>query len=406
MYGGFISEVGSLGERAGDHIVVSAPKSCGQLEVGGSVNVAGVCVSVVRVDEESFRATLSAETAHRSTLAELAVGAPVNVELPLHAGDALQGHLVQGHVDAVGKVTRITEEGVSRRIWIRPPDRLLPDLVAKGSIAVDGVSLTVAEVVRDRFSIALIPATLETTTLSALTVGSRVNLETDLVGKLARRHGGETDSALAAVIGSLPWAGVLSGRRGVEKAVNQIAAGGVAVVWDPTREGEGDVVAAGVDIRPETLVFYLTRACGHTTVPCDRARLERLDIAPMAGRGDRHGTAPHVSVDLASSTGTGVSAPERAATIRRLAHADARAEDFLRPGHVFPLGARDGGLKERAGHTEASVALCAAAGLPTVAAICEVMSGDGSMAGSAELERFALRWGLPMIDINDLLAWL
>lgn len=406
MYGGIVSEIGTLAERVEDRIVVAAPKSCGQLEPGGSVNVAGVCVTVSELDGHSFHAVVSVETARRSTLGDIAVGSPVNVELPLRAGDPLQGHLVQGHVDAVGKVVRIAAEGASHRVWIKPPERVLRQIVAKGSIAVDGVSLTVADVVRDRFSVALIPATRESTTLAELAVGTRVNLETDLIGKLARRYAGEADAALAAAIGSLPWSGLVTGRRGVEKAVNQIAAGGVVVVWDPTREGEGDVVAAGADLRPETLVFFLTQACGHTTVPCDRARLERLEIPPMAGRGDRHGTAPHLSVDLASSTGTGVSAPERAATIRRLAHPDARPDDFLRPGHVFPLGARDGGLSERAGHTEASVALCTAAGLPAVAAICEVMSSNGTMAASAELERFALRWGLPMIDIGDLVAWL
>jgi 3,4-dihydroxy 2-butanone 4-phosphate synthase len=406
MYRGCITEVGLIRERTDDRVVVEAPKSSGDLEVGGSVNVAGVCLSAETVDASAFSATFSEETARRSTLRELAVGASVNVELPLVVGDSLQGHLVQGHVDAVGTVVGVSDEGQSRRIWIKPPQRVLRDLVAKGSIAIDGVSLTVAEIVRDRFSVALIPATLQTTTLASLEGGARVNIETDLVGKLARRYGGQTDAALAAVIGSLPWAGIVSGRIGVEKVVNQVAAGGAVLVWDPTREGEGDVIAAGHDLRPETLVFFLTQVCGHTTVPCGLDRLERLEIPPMAGRGDRHGTAYHLSVDLAAGTGTGVSAPERAATIRRLAHPDARPDDFLRPGHVFPLGARPGGLRERAGHTEAATALCGAAGLPEVAAICEVMSGDGTMSTSPELERFALRWGLPMIDIADLVAWL
>ena len=406
MYRGCITEIGTIADHSNERIVIDAPKSCGHLEVGGSVNVAGVCLSAEAVDASTFAATFSEETVRRSTLGELAVGSPVNVELPLVVGDSLQGHLVQGHVDAVGKVVGVSDEGQSRRLWIKPPDRVLRDLVAKGSIAIDGVSLTVAEIVRDRFSVALIPATLETTTLAWLPEGARVNIETDLVGKLARRYGGQTEAALAAVIGSLPWAGIVSGRTGVEKVVNQLAAGGVVLVWDPTREGEGDVIAAGHDLRPETLVFFLTQVCGHTTVPCDLARLERLEIPPMAGRGDRHGTAYHLSVDLAAGTGTGVSAPERAATIRRLAHPDARPDDFLRPGHVFPLAARPGGLKERAGHTEAAAELCRAAGLPQVAAICEVMSGDGTMSSSPELERFALRWGLPMIDVGDLTAWL
>lgn len=406
MYRGCITEVGTVVEHGDARIVVGAPKSSGELEVGGSVNVAGVCLSAETVGPSTFSATFSDETARRSTLGELAVGARVNVELPLVVGDSLQGHLVQGHVDAVGKVVRIADEGRSRRVWIKPAERVLRELAAKGSIAIDGVSLTVAEIVRDRFSVALIPSTLETTTLASLDVGARVNIESDLIGKLAQRYGGQAQASLAAVIGSLPWAGIVTGRTGVEKVVNQLAAGGTVLVWDPSREGEGDVIAAGHDLRPETLVFFLTQACGHTTVPCDLERLERLEIPPMAGRGDRHGTAHHLSIDLAASTGTGVSAPERAATIRRLAHAEARPDDFLRPGHVFPLGARAGGLQERAGHTEAATELCRAAGLPEVAAICEVMSLDGTMSGSSELERFALRWGLPMIDIGDLVAWL
>jgi len=109
---------------------------------------------------------------------------------------------------------------------------------------------------------------------------------------------------------------------------------------------------------------------------------------------------------LRPRTGTGVSAHDRAATIRRLAHPDAAPADFLRPGHVFPLAGRAGGLAERAGHTEASLALCAAAGLPTVAAICEVMGPDGHMLTGSAVERFALAWSLPLISISQLAAHL
>jgi 3,4-dihydroxy 2-butanone 4-phosphate synthase len=208
------------------------------------------------------------------------------------------------------------------------------------------------------------------------------------------------------VVGALPWAGRLDGRVGVDKAVAQLAAGGGVLVWDPELEGEGDVVFAGAAMKPAAFAFLLTQACGHTTVPCAGDILDRLEIPPMPGPGDRQGTAPHVSVDLAEGTTTGVSAADRAATVRRLADPDARSGDFLRPGHVFPLRARDGGLAERGGHTEAGVALCLAAGLPPVAAVCEVMEPDGHMAGEAALERFALRWGLPMVGVGDLRTYL
>jgi len=402
VYTGFIGEVARIVAVGADHLEVDAPKAAGRLRAGGSFSVAGVCVSAEEIDGVTIRCSLSEETRRRSTLGELAPGTRVNVELPLAAGDALEGHLVQGHVDAVGKVTRVDGQGAGRRVWIRPPERLAKELVAKGSIAVDGVSLTIAEIVRDRFSVALVPSTLESTTLGALEVGDRVNLETDLIGKLAARHGAATQAALARSVARVPWAGVVSGALGVEKVVAQIAAGGAALVWDPEREGEGDVIVAGVELRPETMTFILTQACSHPTVPCDRARLDRLGIVPMPGAGDHQGTAMHVSVDLASSTGTGVSAAERAATIRRLADPQARPEDFVAPGHVFPLAARPGLLRERGGHTEATVALCHAAGLPTVGVCCEVMNRDGSMAGPGELERFALEWGLPLIEIGEL----
>jgi 3,4-dihydroxy 2-butanone 4-phosphate synthase len=205
-------------------------------------------------------------------------------------------------------------------------------------------------------------------------------------------------------LAALPWAGELTGPAGVEKAAAQLAAGGAVLIYDPDREGEADVVFAGARLRPASFVFLLTQACGHTTIPCDRARLDRLEIPPMPGPGDRHGTAAHVSVDLAVGTTTGVSAPERAATVRRIAHPDARPDDFLRPGHVFPLAGRPGGLATRRGHTEASVALCQAAGLPSVAAICEVMGPDGHMLTGPGVERFALRWGIPMIGIDEVAA--
>jgi len=406
VYRGYIHSIGSVVEVDGQGIAIRAPKVCESLEPGGSISVAGVCLSAVEVSGEVFRAEISSETARRSTLAELSAGARVNLELPLRVGDALEGHLVQGHVDAVAKVVRVDEEPLGRRVWLRPPPRFLESIVAKGSVAVDGVSLTVAEVQRDRFSIALVPVTLAATSLGALASGDRVNLEGDLLDRLAQRYEGRTRSALQRVVAAMPWKGCVSGRLGVEKVVAQIAAGGCVVVWDPTREGEGDVIAAGAELSPHTFAFLLTQVFGHTTVPCDRARLERLEIPAMQGAGDHHGTAMYTSVDLAAARGTGVSAAERAATVRRLAHPDARPEDFVRPGHVFPLGARAGGLRERAGHTEATVALCRAAGLESVGVCCEIMSPDGHMAGPAELERFALHWGLPLIDIADLSTFL
>ncbi|MGP3957044.1 riboflavin synthase [Nonomuraea sp. 3N208] len=402
MFTGHIQEVGTVVAVDQARIAVRAPKAAASAL--GSICLNGVGLIVVQNECETgvLEARLTAETRRRSTLDQIQPGTRVNVEAPLGLGDPLGGHLVQGAVDAVGKVVRVDDEETSRRLWIKPPERFLPLVVPKGQIAVDGVSLTVAEVSRDRFSVALIPATLQATALAELSAGDRVNLEPDLLTRLVRRWPSDPGRAVTEVVAALPWAGRVSGGAGVQKALAQLASGGAVVIWDPDREGEGDVVFAGVRLRPEGFTFLLTQVCGHPTVPCAPEVLDRLEIGPIPGPGDRHGTRPHVPVDLATGTGTGVSAAERAATVRRLAHPESKPSDFLRPGHVFPLAARPGGLAERAGHTEATVAMCVAAGLPPVGVCCEVMNPDGTMAKAAELEVAALRWGLPLLDVDDL----
>ena len=154
-----------------------------ELTDGDSVAVQGVCLTATAVHHEVFTVDVMAETLRRSTLGALAAGAPVNLELPLRATDRLGGHVVQGHVDGVGEVVAVGDEGFSRRVWIEPPPELLRYVVQKGSIAVAGVSLTVAEVTDDRFAVALIPETLERTTLGTAAPGDRVNIEVDVLAK-------------------------------------------------------------------------------------------------------------------------------------------------------------------------------------------------------------------------------
>ncbi|MCQ4082276.1 3,4-dihydroxy-2-butanone-4-phosphate synthase [Streptomyces sp. RB6PN25] len=406
MFTGRIAEVGVIDSIDEDLVGVRSPRAAAGAQPGGSVCVNGVRLTVRALSDGVAVATVAAETKRRSTFDVLAAGEPVNVELPLAVGDRLDGHLVQGYVDAVGKVVRVEDEGGGcSRVWIRPPERSMSQLFAKAPLAVDGVSLTVAERLRDRFSVVVLPATRAATTLERLEPGVRVNLEVDLISRLTTRNPDRARGFIDRIVTGLPWAGHVAGKPGVEKVVRQLAAGGGVVVWDPATEGEGDVIFAGAQLPPQAFTFLLTEACGHTTVPCAPEVLERLEIGPIPGEGDRQGTAMHVPVDLAA-TSTGVSAAERAATVRRLADPDARPDDFLRPGHVFPLRARPGLLAERQGHTEATVALCLAAGLPPVGVCCEVMNPDGLMAQAADLEAAALRWGMPLVDICDLRAWL
>jgi len=406
MFTGRVDEIGQIEQIEAGRLMVRAPRSAAALTAGGSVCVAGVRLTVQEAGPGTFGAAITQETRCRSTFDALTEGGAVNVEVPLAAGDALDGHLVQGYVDAVGKVVRVDEEGASWRVWIRPPERLRGQLAAKSAIAVDGVSMTIADVLKDRFSIVLLPVTRTATTLARLSVGGRVNLELDLVSRLVARRGSGTPAALGQVTAALPRAGHLAGRHGVADAVRHFMAGGAVLVWDPEIEGEADVILPGSRLKPESFTFLLTQVCGYPCVPCATAVLERLEIEALPGEGDRQHTAFCMPVDRVAGQGTGVSAAERAATVRRLADPAARPGDFSRPGHVIPLAARPGLLAERVGHTEATVALCVAAGLPPVGVCCELMNPDGTMAAAAAAEIFALCWGLPLVELGDLQCWL
>jgi riboflavin synthase len=189
VFTGLIADLGEIVDAqrspAGVRLTVASALS-GELSEGDSIAVNGVCLTATSIDADAgvFVADVVHETLRRSSLAEArAGGPPVNLELPLRAGDRLGGHVVQGHVDATGTVESITEDGCSRRIEITAGDDVLRYVVEKGSITVDGISLTVAELGPRSFTVALIPETLERTNLGIAEVGVIVNLEVDVLAK-------------------------------------------------------------------------------------------------------------------------------------------------------------------------------------------------------------------------------
>jgi riboflavin synthase len=187
VFTGIVREVGTVAAFDGSRLVVMAPETAAHLAVGDSVSVAGVCLTVVRSDEGGVAFDVVPETLSRTALGDLQAGDSVNLEPSLRVGDPLGGHVVQGHVDAVGRVRSITPEGESRRVWFEAPEAILRYCLEKGSIAVDGASLTVAALDDDGFEVALIPHTLEVTTLGALEPGDEVNLEADVLAKVVER---------------------------------------------------------------------------------------------------------------------------------------------------------------------------------------------------------------------------
>jgi riboflavin synthase len=170
----------------GVRLTVSSPVA-GELREGDSIAVNGVCLTAVEPSTSAFKADVMAETLRRSSLGPLGEGDAVNIELPLRAGDRLGGHVVQGHVDGVGVVRAASDDGFSRVVTVDASPELLRYVVEKGSIAVDGVSLTVAAVDGHGFAVALVPHTLDVTTLGALAPGDRVNLEVDILAKYVER---------------------------------------------------------------------------------------------------------------------------------------------------------------------------------------------------------------------------
>ncbi len=192
----------------------------------------------------------------------------------------------------------------------------------------------------------------------------------------------------------------------IEDALADIAAGKpIIVVDDEDRENEGDLVVAAEKITPETVNFFATEAKGLICTPVDPEIAERLNFHPMVAEAEPDACNFSVSVDARVGIKTGISAADRALTIKKIMDPDTAPADFVRPGHVFPLRAKTGGCLVRAGHTEASVDLCKLAGLQGGAVICEIMNEDGSMARLPQLMDFAQKHSLKIMTIEALISY-
>ena len=183
MFTGIVEEVGVVAKISDDGMTVRATQVTEDLKLGDSIAVNGTCLTAVSFDRTEFSVDLSPETVRRTSLGRLSVGGPVNLERALLASDRMGGHIVQGHVDGIGRVMSTKRDGDSTIFRIRVPKRLNRYIVEKGFVAVDGISLTVVKIGASSFTLAVIPYTLKNTNLAALSVGDRVNLEADILAK-------------------------------------------------------------------------------------------------------------------------------------------------------------------------------------------------------------------------------
>ena len=187
MFTGIIEEVGRLERLAGGEIAIRAKKVLEDVALGDSIAVNGICLTVTRFDEVHFTADVMPETIRRTSLAELRRGSRVNLERALTLKSRLGGHIVSGHIDGAGTIAAMKEEGNAVLLTVRASDSVLRYVVEKGSVALDGISLTVASVSAADFTVSLIPHTREITNLREKSVGSRLNIETDILGKYVEK---------------------------------------------------------------------------------------------------------------------------------------------------------------------------------------------------------------------------
>lgn len=194
----------------------------------------------------------------------------------------------------------------------------------------------------------------------------------------------------------------------IEEAVAAIESGKmIVVVDDHSRENEGDIIVAADSTTAEHITFMMNKARGLVCIAMEGERIDALELPLMVPNNtELHKTAFTVSVDYLPGTTTGISAADRAATVRALVDPKSKPEEFARPGHMFPLRAKQGGVRARPGHTEAAVDLCRLAGRFPAGVICEVAKDDGTMARLPDLIIFAEEHGLPLIAIEDLIAYL
>jgi 3,4-dihydroxy 2-butanone 4-phosphate synthase/GTP cyclohydrolase II len=193
----------------------------------------------------------------------------------------------------------------------------------------------------------------------------------------------------------------------VVSAIEAFARGEIVIVTDDDdRENEGDLICAAVHCTPEKMAFIIRNTCGIVCAPITSGEAKRLNLSPMVAANDAPlGTAFTVSVDVKHGLTTGISAEQRTNTVRALANGNMGAGDFVRPGHVFPLIAKDGGVLMRSGHTEAAVDLCKLAKLPPVGVICELANDDGTVMRGPQIASFAEAHGLKRISVADLIAY-
>ena len=413
MFTGLIESVGEIAEvkaiDAGFTLRI-ASDIAGDLRLGESVAVNGVCLTVVDIAKAPgvFSTEIGPETARVTSLGHLQAGAAVNLERAMPANGRFGGHMVLGHVDGTGTIQSIRPEAEFSWFTVGYPDRLAPYLIHRGSIAVDGISLTIAALRKDDVRRPDCPVYLVAHE-SRQQAGRRSREPRVRYGRQVRapRHGVHGDESMTAPLKIARRRRKSSPFASIEDAIEAFRAGEMIIVCDDEdRENEGDLTLAAEKVTPKAINFMAKYGRGLICMPMTGQRLDELEIPLMVNQNTaRLGTAFCVTIEAKHSTSTGISAGDRANTVLAAIDSRTRPSDLARPGHMFPLRAQSGGVLVRAGQTEAAVDLARIGGLYPAGVICEIMNDDGSMARVPELTKFAKRHKLLMITIADLIKY-
>jgi len=361
MFTGLIKEQGKIVKiiKSSHSIKLTIQASKNLLEtykIGDSMAVNGVCLTCVQKSSSQFTVDIMPETYKRTTFKDLKINDAVHLEPAMGHSDRFEGHIVSGHSDGLAQLAARQKDENAILLTFSYPSKFQGEIINQGSITINGISLTVVTCDNKKFTVSLIPHTAKHTNLEKLKIGDSVNIETDILAKYIK--------AQLKLFGGTEF------------------------------------------VTGETVNFMAKHARGLICAPVSTEIAKRLNLHSMLDKNtDPHETAFTVSVDHKTST-TGISAFERATTIKELASPNSRPDDFNRPGHMFPLIGRDGGIKVRRGHTEASLDLARLANSTEATYICEIMNEDGTMARRDDLYEFAKKWNLTVVDLDELTRFL
>ena len=374
----------------GLNIFVKSNLKLSKKDIGISVSCDGVCLTLITINKNIFEFYLSNETIKRSKFKYIKNNQLINLELPLKYGQKISGHICQGHVDTVGKILNIKKVDKSFIFDFEINLKERKNIIEKASICINGISLTISKVTKKGFQVWVIPHTFKLTNLSELKKGNIVNIEIDILSKYVRNFLNEK-----------------SNYSSIESIISVARKGGMFIlVDDEKRENEGDLVISTSDTNAKNINFMAKHGRGLICLALDSLQARRLSLSLMSPiNQSRNKTAFTVSIEAKKGITTGISAKDRARTIKIASKKNANKKDIVSPGHVFPIIAKDGGVLVRAGHTEASVDISKLAKKNNSAVICEIMNEDGTMAKGQDLFNFAIKHKLKIGKIEDLISY-